>query len=66
MRLRGLVWLGIGLFLYVMRLVYGWPNLRWTNVPLGLVIMAIGAAYLLYDAWARRRAKPPDGEGSSG
>ena len=66
MRLRGLVWLGIGVFLWIIHFVYGWPNLRWTRVPLGAVIAAIGAALIVYDGWAKRRAKPPDGEGSSG
>ena len=68
MRLRGLVWLGIGLFVTILYLVKGWPTLRWTPVPLGVPIMVIGAGYLIYD-WAKRRAKPPnegDGEGSSG
>jgi hypothetical protein len=70
MRLRGLVWLGIGLLIYVGSLLANRPIvLRWTHVPLGWIIMGIGAGYLIYDAWARRRAKPPDdgpGEGRSG
>lgn len=72
MRLRGLVWLGIGLLLWVGGLLLDRPIvLRWTHVPLGIIIMGFGVLYLAYDAWARRRAKPPaqppDGpEGSSG
>jgi len=68
MRLRGLVWLGIGLFVTLLFLVNVWPTLRWTPLPLGVPIMVIGAGYLIYDVWARRRATPPndgDGEGSS-
>jgi hypothetical protein len=61
MRLRGLVWIGVGVFLWIMRLVYGWPNLRWTNLPLGLVVIALGVGFLAYDAWARRREQPPEG-----
>jgi hypothetical protein len=61
MRLRGLVWFGIGLFLYLGSTLAGRPiNLRWTQVPLGWVIMGIGVVYLAYDAWKRRQASSND------
>ncbi len=56
MRLRGLVWIGVGVLVYVGGLLADHPiYLRWTRVPLGWVIAAIGVAYLVYDAWKRRR-----------
>jgi hypothetical protein len=61
MRLRGLIWIGIGLAIYFGGLALGRPLLlRFTPIPLGWVIAAVGVLYLAYDVWAQRRREPED------
>jgi hypothetical protein len=63
MRLRGLVWLGVGLLVYVGGFLMGRPILlRWTDIPLGWVIMAAGVAYQVYD-YLRHRRDEKNGSG---
>src|ERR1700748_2994060 len=61
MRLRGLIWIGIGLAIYVGGLALDRPlTLRFTPIPLGWVIAAIGLIYLIYDVWAQKRRSRED------
>ena len=62
MRLRGLIWIGIGIALYFGGMAVGHPLLlRFTQVPLGWVIVGIGVLYVGYDLWKQRRRPPEDG-----
>jgi hypothetical protein len=62
MRLRGLIWIGVGLAIYFGSLALGRPLLlRFTNVPLGWVVAGIGVLYLAYDVWAQRRKARDEG-----
>jgi hypothetical protein len=62
MRLRGLIWIGVGLAIYFGGLALGRPLvLRFTPVPLGLVIAAIGVLFVVYDLTIGKRRKTPAG-----
>lgn len=61
MRLRGLIWIGVGLAIYFGGMALDHPLLlRFTQVPLGWVIAGIGVLYVAYDVWAQRRRRPDD------
>jgi hypothetical protein len=53
---RGLVWFGVGVIVYVVSLLLDRPILlRWTQIPLGFVIMGLGVAIIVWDAVKARR-----------
>jgi hypothetical protein len=55
---RGLVWFGVGLVVTVGSLLLDRPIVvRFTNIPLGYVIMGLGVAIMLWDAWKARHRK---------
>jgi hypothetical protein len=61
MRLRGLIWIGIGLAIYLGGLALGRPLLlRFTQIPLGWIVAGIGVLYLAYDIWAQKRKRRED------
>ena len=63
MRLRGLIWIGLGLAIYLGGLALGRPLLlRFTQVPLGWVVAGIGVVYLGYDIWKARRKRDEAGK----
>ncbi len=60
--LRGLVWFGVGVLVYVAGLLLDRPIVvRFTKIPLGFVIMGLGVGIVLWDAWkARHRKETPE------
>jgi hypothetical protein len=55
---RGLVWVGVGVLVQVVSMLIDRPIVvRWTSIPLGLAIVGIGVAIILWDLWKQRRAK---------
>jgi hypothetical protein len=57
MRKRGLVWLLVGVALYVVGISADRPFvLRGTQIPFGFILMGLGVALLIWDYVQARRA----------
>ena len=62
MRKRGIVWLLIGVALYVIGISADRPFvLRGTQIPFGFILMGLGVALLVWDYFRARRSgdEPP-------
>jgi hypothetical protein len=60
-RARGLVWVVVGLLLYLVPLAIGRPLVvRGTKIPWGLTLSALGLILLAWDGWRLSKRKGSD------